>query len=157
MDDLFPKGVRAYWKNTGFDSLDDDTIALLVDKATQLTWPGTAFDLHVMGGAMGRVAEEATAFPDRSSAFWINIYGFWKEQAQDAHHREFIRGFHRDMSAVAQGGEYLNFSSTDAPTAGGFEALAVYGEQKYARLAALKRRYDPHNELRLNHNIKVTG
>ncbi|MGN0127378.1 FAD-binding oxidoreductase [Glutamicibacter soli] len=157
MDDVFPKGVRAYWKNTGFDSLDDDTIALLVDKATQLTWPGTAFDLHVMGGAMGRVAEEATAFPDRSSAFWINIYGFWKEQAQDAHHREFIRGFHRDMSAVAEGGEYLNFSSTDAPTTGGFDALAVYGEQKYARLAALKRRYDPHNELRLNHNIKVTG
>ncbi|MGC0269172.1 BBE domain-containing protein [Glutamicibacter soli] len=61
------------------------------------------------------------------------------------------------MSAVAEGGEYLNFSSTDAPTTGGFDALAVYAEQKYARLAALKRRYDPHNELRLNHNIKVTG
>lgn len=157
MDDVFPKGVRAYWKNTGIDSLDDDTIALLVEKATELTWPGTAFDLHVMGGAMGRVAQEATAFPDRSSAFWINIYGFWKDQVQDAHHRDFIRGFHRDMSAVAQCGEYLNFSSVDAPAASGFDALAVYGEEKYARLAALKRRYDPHNELRLNHNIKVTG
>lgn len=157
MDDVFPKGVRAYWKNTGFDALNEDTISMLVRKAEELTWPGTAFDIHVMGGAMARPAQDATAFPDRSSEFWINIYGFWKDRAQDAHHVEFIRGFYRDMRTVTHGGEYLNFSSIDAPSAAGFDALAVYGPEKYARLAALKRRYDPRNELRLNHNINVSS
>ncbi len=106
---------------------------------------------------MARPAQDATAFPDRSSEFWINIYGFWKDRAQDAHHVEFIRGFYRDMRTVTHGGEYLNFSSIDAPSAAGFDALAVYGPEKYARLAALKRRYDPRNELRLNHNINVSS
>jgi FAD/FMN-containing dehydrogenase len=31
---------------------------------------------------------------------------------------------------------------------------AAYGEEKYARLTALKRKYDPENILRNNQNIK---
>ena len=153
MDSLFPKGVRAYWKNTAFDALSDGAIDVLVAHATQLDWPGTAFDIHVMGGAMSRVPSGATAFPDRSSPFWINIYGFWNDAARDNHHVAFIRGFHREMQRFSSGGEYVNFSSGDEGVSHGFDALGVYGAEKLARLTALKRRYDPHNRLRLNHNI----
>ena len=124
---------------------------------SRLTWPGTAFDIHVMGGAASRVPSEATAFPDRSSAFWINIYGFWNDPADDAHHVDYVRGFHRDISRFSSGGEYLNFSSNDEQARHGFDALGVYGSAKLARLTALKQRYDPHNRLRLNHNIAVPG
>ena len=63
-DGLFPKGVRAYWKNTSFDRLDDATIAVIVDRALEQTWRGTAFDIHHLGGAFGRVPLADTPFPE---------------------------------------------------------------------------------------------
>ncbi|QRP47400.1 BBE domain-containing protein [Amycolatopsis sp. FDAARGOS 1241] len=33
------------------------------------------------------------------------------------------------------------------------EVRAAYGADRYERLAELKRRYDPHNLFRVNHNI----
>lgn len=153
MDGMFPKGVRAYWKNTAFDTLSEEAIEVLVAHATTLDWPGTAFDIHVMGGAMGRVPPQATAFPDRAAPYWINIYGFWNAARHDTHHISFIRDFHRRMQGFSHGGEYVNFSSADEQHHEGFNALDVYGPEKLARLAALKHQYDPHNMLRLNHNI----
>ena len=49
-DGLFPKGVRAYWKNTSFDRLDDATIEVIVRRGREQTWHGTGFDIHLMDG-----------------------------------------------------------------------------------------------------------
>ena len=152
-DAAFPKGVRAYWKNTAFDSLDEEVINVLIARGAEQTWQGTGFDIHIMGGAMGRVPAEATAFPDRSSAFWLNVYGYWTDEEQDEHHVQFVRGFAHQMQRFSTGGQYVNFSSNDERAPHGFDALGVYGAEKLARLTALKRRYDPQNLLRLNHNI----
>ncbi len=67
MDPLFPEGVRAYWRNTSFDRLDDDVIEVLVRRGREQSWLGTAFDVHHLGGAFGAVPEEATPFPRRSA------------------------------------------------------------------------------------------
>ena len=153
-DAVFPKGVRAYWKNTSFDRLDDATIEVIVRRAAEQTWQGTAFDIHHMEGAFGRVPLDATPFPNRSARFWLNIYGFWSDAADDAARTAFVRGFAADMEPYASGGQYVNFLGQEGdrqdPRAA---ALAVYGPDKLARLTALKRRYDPDNTFRLNHNI----
>jgi len=153
-DVLFPKGSRAYWKNTSFDRLDAATIETILARARMLTWQGVAFDIHHMGGAFGRVAEDATPFPSRDAQYWLNIYGFWRDPSDDAHHADWVRSFAADMDAHASGGVYLNFLGRE-PGAGEARsaALAVYGPQKLERLVALKRRYDPDNVFRLNHNI----
>ena len=78
-DTAMPKGVRAYWRNASFERFDGPMIDTLVEHCGAQTWVGTAADLHHMGGAFGRVPEDATAFPNRSARFWLNIYGFWPD------------------------------------------------------------------------------
>ena len=154
VDFMFPKGVRAYWKNTSFDRLDDPTIEVILRRAAEQTWHGTGFDIHHMEGAFGRVPVDATAFPNRSARYWLNIYGYWPDPADDANLTGFVRGFAADMEPHASGGQYVNFLGQDGERADArAAALGVYGPDKLRRLTDLKRRYDPDNLFRLNHNI----
>jgi FAD/FMN-containing dehydrogenase len=157
-DLLFPKGVRAYWKNTSFDTFDDAAMDVIIRRGTEQTWRGTAFDIHHMGGAFGRVAENATPFPNRVANYWLNIYGFWSDPAEDAARIAFVRGFADDMAPHASGGTYVNFlgQESDQPQGPRAAALAVYGPAKLARLEALKTRLDPDNMFRFNHNVPPT-
>ena len=153
-DGLFPKGVRAYWKNTSFDRLDGATIDIICRRGREQTWLGTGFDIHVMDGAFGRIAEDATPFPGRGARYWLNIYGYWPDAADDASRTAFVRGFAADMAPHAGGAQYVNFLGNEgSATEARASALAVYGPAKLERLIALKRRYDPDNVFRLNHNI----
>jgi FAD/FMN-containing dehydrogenase len=152
VDELFPRGVRAYWKNTSFDRLDGPVIDVLARRAREQAWPGTGFDIHHLGGAFGRVPQDATPFPGRAARYWLNVYGFWRNPAHDQARTAFIRGLAADMTPLATGGHYVNFLS--AEDSGPAAARApVYGKRAGQRLTALKRRYDPCNVFRLNHNI----
>lgn len=156
MDELFPKGVRAYWKNTGLTSLSEEVIGVLCARAAEQTWQGTAFDIHHMGGAFARVGVGETAFPDRASPFWINAYGFWDSPGDDARNTAFVRGLARDLEPHSTGAQYVNFMAREAGTPGEDvweRARQVYGDTTLHRLAAVKHRFDPDNVFRLNHNI----
>jgi len=152
VDELFPRGVRAYWKNTSFDRLDGPVADVIIRRAREQAWRGTGFDIHHMGGAFGRVPQDATPFPNRAARFWLNIYGFWPDPADDAARTAFIRGFAADMAPLATGGLYVNFMAAEDPGAASARQ-PVYGARAGERLTALKRRYDPENVFRLNHNI----
>jgi FAD/FMN-containing dehydrogenase len=155
-DAAMPKGVRAYWRNASFDRFDGPMIDTLVEHCGAQTWVGTAADLHHMGGAFGRVPEDATAFPDRSADFWLNIYGFWPDAADDAARVSWVKGFSDAMRPHALAAQYINFLGHDDDDAHR-KALAVYGQAKLERLMAVKRRYDPANVFRVNHNIPPTA
>lgn len=152
VDFIFPHGVRGYWKNASFDRLDDAVIDVLERRGTEQTWQGTAFDIHHMGGAFARVPAGDTPFPARTARFWLNIYGFWRDAGDDAARTAFVRDFAADVAPFVTSGRYVNFTSRDhrGPRAA---AEAVYDPPTLARLVALKRRYDPGNLLRRNHNI----
>ncbi|GAA4287383.1 FAD-binding oxidoreductase [Georgenia daeguensis] len=152
-DAMVPKGSRGYWKNTSFDRLDEEVIDVVLRRAAEQRWIGTGIDIHHMGGAFSRVPEGATPFPARSARFWLNIYGFWQDPADDAARTDFVKGFAADMAPFATGGQYVNFMGYEKDADWRAAALAVYGQEKLDRLVALKRRYDPENLFRLNHNI----
>jgi FAD/FMN-containing dehydrogenase len=153
-DDLFPSGVRAYWKNTSFDRLDDEVIETIIRHGSLQTWRGTAFDIHHLEGAYGRIPEDATPFPNRAARFWLNIYGFWADPADDPERIAFVRRLAAAMEPFATGGQYVNFLGHEETARDGLaSARAVYGQSKLERLVNLKRRYDPRNVFRLNHNI----
>ena len=152
VDELFPRGVRAYWKNTSFDRLDGPVMDVLLRRAREQVWRGTGFDVHHLGGAFGRVPQDATPFPHRAARFWLNIYGFWPDPADDAARTAFIRGFAADMAPAGHRRPVRQLHGGRGPGAAAARP-PVYGTRAGERLAALKRRYDPDNVFRLNHNI----
>lgn len=152
-DALVPQGVRAYWRNASFSRLDEDVIDVLIRRGQEQTWVGTAFDVHHLGGAYGRVPEGATPFPNRAAEFWINIYGFWTEPSQDEARVAFVRGMSADLEPFNTGGHYVNFQGHEQ---GGHRVLdprVTFGPEKHARLVEVKRRFDPDNVFHVNHNI----
>ena len=157
MDAVFPKGSRGYWKNLSFSALDDDVVDVLVAHAGEVTWLGTGIDIHHMEGAFGRVPEDATAFPNRSARYWLNIYGFWQDPEDDERLSAFARRLHAAMQPFAEQGEYVNFLGAEDAASADERALRSYGDRTHRRLVELKNRYDPENVFRGNHNIVPTA
>jgi FAD/FMN-containing dehydrogenase len=155
-DSAMPTGSRAWWRNASFDRLDGAMIETLVEHCGAQTRVGTAADLHHMGGAYGRIGEDETPFPTRSSQYWLNVYGFWPDADDDQAGIAWVKGFSGAMDSYAMAGRYVNFLGHDEGDANA-KALAAYGPDKLARLVALKRRYDPDNLFRINHNIVPTS
>jgi FAD/FMN-containing dehydrogenase len=61
--------------------------------------------------------------------------------------------FWETMQPYSTGGVYVNYLGHEADE-GAERIKAAYGAEKYQRLAALRRKYDPANLFRLNQNIK---
>ncbi len=152
-DPLVPDGVRAYWRNTSFDVLDDEVIDVLVRRGEEQAWVGTAFDVHHMGGAFGRVGTGTSPFPARDARFWINIYGFWTDPGQDRALTDFVRAMSQDMSRFSSGGHYVNFQGAEIGHRG-LQAADIFGPEVAHRLAAVKRRFDPDNVFHINQNVR---
>ena len=150
---MFPKGVRAYWRNVALDRLNDDVIDVLVRRGTEQTWTGTAFDVHHMGGAFSRVGVQDSPFPSRSAQYWINIYGFWPDADDDAARVAFVRGMAEDLEPFSTGGHYVNFQGREDDGHRLLDPEATFGPEAYARLVAVKRRLDPENVFHINQNI----
>jgi FAD/FMN-containing dehydrogenase len=153
MDAVFPKGSRGYWKNVSFSRLDEEVVDVVVGFASELAWEGTGIDIHHLEGVFGRVPEDASAFPNRSARYWLNVYGFWRDAAEDERLTAFARKAYAVMQPFAEHGEYVNFLGAEVGVQAPDAARSAYGQDKYQRLVALKDRYDPQNLLRLNHNI----
>ena len=106
-----------------------------------------------LGGAIARVPEDAMAFGQRSAAWNLHILSMWEDPADAERQVTWTRELHAAMRPYATGGAYLNFIGNE----GNARVRAAFGDEKYARLVALKRRYDPDNVFHLNQNIPPEG
>jgi FAD/FMN-containing dehydrogenase len=148
IDPLWPKGIRAYFKATNLTGVDDALIDSLHELHLSSPGPQCEIHLHQMGGAVARVAEADTAFPERSMPFVVNAVTGWQDPDADEAHAEWARAVIESASDASTGRAYVNFlGDADA-------AQAAYGAEKYEALQALKRKYDPTNVFRLNQNIE---
>ena len=150
LDPLWPKGINAYFKATNLARLDDGLIDRLCEVHVAAPGPQCEIHVHQMGGAVGRVPEGSTAFAERSMPFVLNAVTGWHDDGADVAdaHRDWAREVIDVASDASTGRAYVNFlGDTDA-------ARSSYGEETYARLAALKNAYDPTNVFRLNQNIE---
>jgi FAD/FMN-containing dehydrogenase len=149
-DAEYPPGQRHYFKGGMVAELTDELIDAVVEHIRVRPSQLSGLDWHHMGGAFARVPAEATAFPDRSSAFIYNVLGNWTDADDDEANRDWARRFTLDLERLGGSASYVNFLSEPVADAG---PRAVYGGPKHERLTDVKRRYDPRNVFRLNQNI----
>lgn len=112
--------------------------------------PGeSTFSITALGGAIGRVAEDATAYAGRESAYDLSADSTWSDAADDQANMDWCR---RALAVVEPDralGAYANGNSDIGPD----QSRKIYGEAKLARLAALKRTWDPDNVFHVNPNV----
>jgi len=150
-DALFPAHeLRYYWKSLYLDNLDDAVIAAILDWAETRPSPMTFIPLRHLGGAISRVADDATAVGNRQAPYLLSIDMTWADPGEDEQNIAWTRRFWQDMQRFSSGGVYVNFAGLGEE---GTSLSQSIHAANYARLAALKRRYDPHNAFRLNQNI----
>lgn len=148
-DSLLTPGARNYWKSHDFAELSDAAVVAIIDYAGKLPTPECEIFLAHLGGAVNRVARDATAYPHRDAEFVLNVHTRWQDPAQDRACIDWARAFFDATAPYATGGVYVNFMPADETD----RLNGAYGPN-LDRLVALKTHYDPDNLFRLNQNIR---
>jgi FAD/FMN-containing dehydrogenase len=142
---------RHYWKGHFVRELPDELIDELVDRLTALGRPPGGVLIESIHGAPKDADPALGVVAFRSAAFNISALGIWQDPALDAEHIGWTRGTASALEPwSATGGGYVNYMQADEPIE---RVRAAFGEEAFARLQALKRRYDPENVLRRNQNV----
>ena len=148
-DPLLAPGARNYWKSHDFKGLNGDVERILCDAIAKLPSDECEAFVGNLGAAVNRVAAADTAYPHRDVEFIINLHTRWREAIDDQKCIGWARGLFDALAPHATGGVYVNFMPEDETQR---VAAGAYGSN-YARLAALKAKYDPTNLFSLNQNI----
>jgi hypothetical protein len=100
-------------------------------------------------GAVTRVGVTDTAVPHRDKGWNLALMSVWMDPAGTEANIAWTRESFAALQEHFSGGRWLNYLADDE---GGDAVRAAYGPN-YDRLVEVKRRYDPENLFRLNHNI----
>ena len=145
-----PPGMRNYFRGGSVADLHDDVIDVVIAHASRMPSPMSQIHLHQMGGAVNRVADDATAFGPRTAGFTYNLISTWSDHTEDAEHIAANRALATDLAPHSLGTRYVNFLSERTDDT----VHEAYDARTYARLATVKREWDPTNLFRHNHNIE---
>lgn len=148
-----PPGKHNYWTADCHDTFPDQALEVLARYGASRRSELAQLLLVPWGGAVAQVPDDATPLANRSATWVSHPFALWEEPEQTAASIEWARGFRRDVAEFATGGVYLNFIGHE----GQDRVRAAFGERNYARLARIKRDWDPENFFRGNQNIEPAG
>jgi FAD/FMN-containing dehydrogenase len=148
MDAGHPPGARDYYKSGFLAELTDAAIDALLGQSAPS--PQSAVILQPLGGAFGRVGEMETALGHRDAAWGVQVLAQWLDPADDAANRAWATAAMDALAPWARPAGFPNFIADPGDAA----VTVAYGTERYGRLAEAKRRWDPDNVFRLNHNIR---
>lgn len=149
VENFNPRGLRNYWKMVYLKELSEDAIAIMTEMYARVSAPHTHVVIYTFGGALSRVPPGQTAVSHRDARHAIIAIGMWEHPAEDDIQIQWVRDFADAMQPYASEGFYPNYEEN----VGAERLVAAFGPEKYNRLAAAKRKYDPSNIFRLNQNI----
>lgn len=150
LDDGNPWGISEYFKVDYLPDLPDEAIDAAVAKASEVASPFTQLIFTPLGAAVARYdrGQMALEIPEAKWAYFC--LAMWWDPALAEHESHWARELVETLRPWAAGRAVPNFISADDPAG---RLRASYGEEKFARLVALKDEYDPDNVFALNQNI----
>jgi FAD/FMN-containing dehydrogenase len=151
-DPLLTPGAYNYWKSHNFVELSDGLLDTLASHAAKLPTGECEIFIGQLGGATSRIAVEATAYPHRGANYVMNVHTRWRDPADERRSIDWARQLFAQTAPHATGGVYVNFMPEDETD----RVSNAYGPN-YARLEALKAKYDPDNLFRLNQNVRPSA
>lgn len=151
MSGRIPFGLRHYWKGHFLRTLGEPSIAGIVEALDGPPGAMGAVLIESIRGVARREPEGGAAFGQRAANWNATALGIWADPAQDelqvAWARRLADRLRPDSLA---GAGYANYAPVDETPE---RVQATFGPDRYHRLAAVKRRYDPDNRFRFNLNI----
>jgi FAD/FMN-containing dehydrogenase len=154
IDGFYPPGLQNYWKSSFLKNISDEAIDTMVNFCSRRPSPMChGLIEHQLGGAVSRADRDATAFAHRDVEYSFMALGVCSTPLEVENCAQWAREFWGAMQPSSTGAVYVNYLGREADE-GPDRIKAAYGSEKYARLVALKNRYDPSNLFRLNQNIR---
>lgn len=148
LDGGAPHGRHYYWKAHKLHTLSDDVIDIFLDAMGSATSPFAQINGWAVGGAVSRVAGDATSVGDRHDGFEMSItVGWLPHDADPDAHKGWVR---ETWDALGPFGEGVDANFISDEGSAGVEY--AYGG-RLTRLQALKALHDPDNFFHLNNNI----
>jgi FAD/FMN-containing dehydrogenase len=141
---------RHYWKGHFVRELPDELIDVLLDRVVALGRPPGDLLIESLHGGPHTADAPDSALGWRHAAFNISATATWQDAAFDDEHIAWARETAAAIEQWSLGGGYMNYMQADEPIE---RVRAAFGDESFARLQALKRRYDPTNVLHRNQNI----
>jgi FAD/FMN-containing dehydrogenase len=144
-----PRPAFAAGTNVLLDELPAGAAETILEHLETSTAPMAVVQLRVLGGAMARVADEATAFGHRQAKLMVNIAVMYGRPGERREHEAWASGVADAFSERPGAPAYLGFVG-DEGQAG---VRRAYPQATLERLTRVKRRYDPSNLFRRNLNV----
>jgi FAD/FMN-containing dehydrogenase len=113
--------------------------------------PMRVAQLRVLGGAVARIRDDATAFVHRQRRIMAYVAAFYTGEQDRAARLAWVADFAEALDQN-EPGAYVNFLNNEGPE----RVRAAYAGPTWERLTRIKARYDPANFFRLNENIPPT-
>ena len=148
-DPLYPPGLQWYWKADFIRTLPDEAVALHLKHAANMPTAHSTMHLYPIDGAAGRVKKDATPWWHRDATWAEVIVGVDPDPAKKDVISAWARDYWSALHPYSTGAAYINFMMEE----GDERIRGTYGKN-YARLAKIKKRYDPTNLFRVNQNVR---
>jgi FAD/FMN-containing dehydrogenase len=152
-DAIYPQGLQWYWRADFVNELSDKAIAEHVRFGHALPSMHSTMHLYPINGAASRVARQDTAWNYRDANWAQVMVGVDPDPANTEKIISWTKNYYDALHPYSAGGAYVNFLMGDE---GEDRVKATYGDN-YARLVAIKNKYDRQNLFRVNQNIKPSG
>jgi FAD/FMN-containing dehydrogenase len=146
-----PFGLRHYWKGHFVRELDAHAIDAVVSAMETLPGGSSFLLVEAITGRARTEPAGGAAFGQREARWNVSALAIWEEPADDVAMRDWARATADAVAASSlSGAGYGNYATDDESQE---RIQAGFGSERMARLRAVKRRYDPGNVFRFNHNI----